>query len=35
LKGTIVGGAAGAGIGAVIGQAAQNNRNNNSYYPHH
>ena len=33
-KGTIIGGAAGAGIGAVVGQAAQSKRDNNYHRPY-
>ena len=33
-KGALIGGAAGAGIGAVVGQAAQDKRNNDNYYRH-
>jgi hypothetical protein len=31
VKGTLITGAAGAGIGAIIGKAAQDNRQNNNY----
>src|ERR1700722_6708438 len=33
-KGSLIAGAAGAGIGAIIGGVAQNNRDNNNYYRH-
>jgi outer membrane lipoprotein SlyB len=32
VKGSLITGAAGAGIGAIIGKSAQNNRENNNYY---
>jgi uncharacterized membrane protein len=31
VKGTLITGAAGAGIGAIIGKSAQDNRQNNYY----
>jgi len=32
LKGTLIGGAAGAGIGALIGKAHQDKKRNDNYY---
>jgi hypothetical protein len=34
VKGSLITGAAGAGIGAIIGKSAQDNRDSNNYYRH-